>query len=380
MNLLFACSSLEAGRDGVGDYTRLIAQECVRQGHRCSLIALNDGFVNSIAEGVDQADDYRISQLRLPKSTSWAARIAAAQTYITRHPPDWISLQFVPYGFHAKGIIWNSIAPLAQILSGYRTHIMFHELWLGESKTASFRNRLVGLTQRHFIKKLVRSVKPRVCHTSNETYAAVLARNGIDAQVLALFGNIPIQEPKPRAFGPADAKRDSLWIVGVFGTIHPQWEPEPFLTALIEAAEKNGKKILMVAIGRLGESGEKTWSRMVEMNSGRASFKKYGELSAEEISQLLHSLDLGVSCTPARLFGKSGTGASMIEHGIPVVITRTDFEPRVHSTGVREPELHRLVHIFRPDEVLDAPGLIARRAPPLSRRPLIAAELLRSLH
>lgn len=32
MRLAFICVSLEPGRDGVGDYTRSLAAECIRQG------------------------------------------------------------------------------------------------------------------------------------------------------------------------------------------------------------------------------------------------------------------------------------------------------------------------------------------------------------
>ena len=42
MKLLFLCSSLEPGRDGVGDYTRRLAGECLRQGHEVRLLSLND--------------------------------------------------------------------------------------------------------------------------------------------------------------------------------------------------------------------------------------------------------------------------------------------------------------------------------------------------
>lgn len=42
MKLLFLCTSLEPGRDGVGDYVRLLAEACIEAGHECRLLALND--------------------------------------------------------------------------------------------------------------------------------------------------------------------------------------------------------------------------------------------------------------------------------------------------------------------------------------------------
>ena len=39
------------------------------------------------------------------------------------------------------------------------------------------------------------------------------------------------------------------------------------------------------------------------------------------ISQVLRVLDFGISTTPWRAFGKSGAGAAMTDHGLPVVVT-----------------------------------------------------------
>ena len=42
MKIIFLTGSLEKGRTGVGDYTRLLASECKRLGHEVQTIALND--------------------------------------------------------------------------------------------------------------------------------------------------------------------------------------------------------------------------------------------------------------------------------------------------------------------------------------------------
>jgi hypothetical protein len=45
LKILFVCSCLEPGLDGVGDYTRRLAVELVALGHSCTLLALADGLV-----------------------------------------------------------------------------------------------------------------------------------------------------------------------------------------------------------------------------------------------------------------------------------------------------------------------------------------------
>ncbi|MBC8041217.1 MAG: hypothetical protein H7Y06_11790, partial [Opitutaceae bacterium] len=54
MKILFFCTSLELGCDGVGDYTRRLAGECAARGHDCTLIALNDTYVTRASDTTSQ--------------------------------------------------------------------------------------------------------------------------------------------------------------------------------------------------------------------------------------------------------------------------------------------------------------------------------------
>lgn len=42
MKFLFICGSLEPGKNGVGDYTRRLAGECIRMGHDAMILALDE--------------------------------------------------------------------------------------------------------------------------------------------------------------------------------------------------------------------------------------------------------------------------------------------------------------------------------------------------
>ena len=44
MKIVFLCGSLEPGRDGVGDYTRMLAAEIIRKGHNAAIVALADKY------------------------------------------------------------------------------------------------------------------------------------------------------------------------------------------------------------------------------------------------------------------------------------------------------------------------------------------------
>ena len=128
MRIAFLTSCLEPGKDGVGDYTRDLAAACLAQGCTAQLIALNDRYVGAPLEGVQAARRTEIETLRLPASAPWRDRVRAAAHFLQQSCTDWISLQFVCYGFHPKGITLALPRHLAPLIADRRLHVMLHEL------------------------------------------------------------------------------------------------------------------------------------------------------------------------------------------------------------------------------------------------------------
>jgi len=64
----------------------------------------------------------------------------------------------------------------------------------------------------------------------------------------------------------------------------------------------------------------------------------------ETISAQLRDADFGVAASPWQLIGKSGSAAAMLDHGLPVIVTRDDFHPYLPGDGPpsTDPLLHRL--------------------------------------
>ena len=122
----------------------------------------------------------------------WAERIGLAQQTLTAFGPDWISLQFVPYAFNPKGLVFGLARHLHQLFQGHQAQIMFHELWIGGAKESSTKHRLIGTVQKWLVLDLIEQLKPKVIHTSNQTYVTMLRRAGVTALSLPLFGNIPV--------------------------------------------------------------------------------------------------------------------------------------------------------------------------------------------
>lgn len=380
MKIVFLCASLEPGRDGVGDYTRRIAAECTMLGHRCTAIALHDPHVANESETVEDGVNF----VRLPATETWSnkhlSRICAR---VKEAEPEWVSWQFVAYGYHPKGLVPASLRELAARLRGPRSHMMLHELWIGLETDSRRWPRLVGWAQRAGLLKLLRDYPPHALHTSNPTYQAELARLGFKAGVLGLFGNVPVAAPEREAgeilarfvAGAAGAARNT-WLIGVtFGTLHPQWKPEATIEWLLATASRRGLQPALIAAGRIGAHGAAILEKFSQRN---ILVCVTGEQDGRTISQLLRAADYGIAPHPWALIGKSGSAAALLEHGLPVAVPRDDWQLRnlnPQPIAATDPLLARLATLDK--DATDA--WLASRREPVAALPRITAEFLKAL-
>ncbi|MEA3213392.1 MAG: hypothetical protein QOE70_6449 [Chthoniobacter sp.] len=351
MKITFLCSGAEPGRDGVGDYTRAIAGQIEKLGHATQIIALNDHFAGNQEPG---------ERRRFGSFMPWNTRVKFAAEAARRFDPDVVSVQFVPYGFHPKGLCFGTARGLEAIIGERRTQLMLHELWIGEAREYGWKDRIIGALQKHLVLELVERLRPAAVHTSNPIYRALLGRNGVEAQELPLFGNVPISHDPDRGWllkRIGGARRPNVVLLGLFGTIHPQWSADRLFAAWAAAA--GDKTPMILSIGRINAEGAAILRETQERHGVRCIH--LGEQSGERVSQFLQTVDLGVATSPGALIGKSGTVAAMLDHGLPVVVTRDDWELRVGPTPA--PATHPL--LFK----LDGRFSAALRAG-LPRRPM----------
>jgi len=160
MKISFLTSCLEPEHDGVGDYTRLLAAECKRAGHATCLIALNDSQCGQVHR--DQRP------LRLSAALPWADRIKIAKEYLDDFSPDFVSLQFVCYGFHPRGIDWSLAGSLKSIIGSVPVQVMFHELWIGGQIGASLKDRFLGILQRRGVLNILQQLPIRRDHVRHD--------------------------------------------------------------------------------------------------------------------------------------------------------------------------------------------------------------------
>jgi hypothetical protein len=374
MRILFVCSGLAAGRDGVGDHVRRLAQECARQGHTAALLALHDRELDAGEAETEETGGVRC--LRLGAQPGWRAReqMVRATAFRREFEADWVSFHFVPYGYDDRGLPGGLGRAVRELAGEARLHFMFHELWIGAAEGSSWRHRFTGTRQRMLIRRMLAQAGPKLVTTTIPVYAALLNELGLQAQVLPLFGNILPAPSRTRAEllpeleAPAEA-----WRVGLFfGAIHPEWKPEPLFSALL----RTGQKIALVQAGHAGGPGEETWRRVEKEYAGRLQLIRRGGQPAEQISALMQAADFAIATSPWQLIGKSSSVATMVEHGLPVLVTRDDY--RVARLPAAPPTMEKQLQLFREeqgDEILR--GLI--REAPRSRLPEIARQFTRLL-
>jgi hypothetical protein len=323
MRILFLCSSLRAGWNGVGDYTRRLAGELAARGHQCAVLALHektcpdadDSAADELTRGIEKLPG-------LDAALSWQERSVRLRSLAGQFGPDVISLQYVPYGFHDKGLPVLLPRRLAAAGGPAAWHIMFHEVWTGITGRSPWSHKVSGMVQKRIARDLVRRLRPVAVHTSNPLYEELLRGAGITAELLPLFGNIRRDASQAawmdetlRQLGITGANRASWLVAGMFGSCHPDYPLERQVRRMAAVAGGGGKRLAVLGIGGgLGTGPD--WEQRICGAVPGAVVCHLGRQPESRVSAFLSALDTGMACTPAEFVGKSGSAAAMVLHGV----------------------------------------------------------------
>lgn len=326
MRITFICGCLEPGKDGVGDYTRRLARALEDRGHAIQLVALYDHYVLPVSdEPVTTANSFRYRNALSPEGAD------SARDCITSWGPDVVSLQFVSYSFNPRGHINALTRFLVPLRGKMPIHIMFHEIWIGVHRDAPIHHRIEGQVQRIEQRRMLRLLKPGSIHTNSSLYRFLIGKlTGDEPGILPLFGNVPyiggadaswLKTAIPCAFRSEEARKRTF-LAGIFGVIHPQWSASALLT-LFSGLRQRGRLPVLILFGR-NKLKPSQLEEIVATLRGVSEVLCLGELPEEKISSLIQHLDLGVGTTAWSKIEKSGTVAAMLDHGLPVYVTRED--------------------------------------------------------
>lgn len=323
MRILFICSSLEPGRDGVGDYTRKLAAELVKQQFKIILIAFNDRFIREDFIECTQPDENEtLEVIRFSSNTELTFRLNYIKKLATQYSFDWISLQYVPYGFNKKGIPFYLPKAFAKLRAKARWHIMFHETWIGMSAVSPFTHKVYGYFQKKIIAALIKKLKPNLLTTTNLVYQLALQEKNFNAERLPLFSNISVYEQDESYVSALEKKyavnlkTGEYFRLGIFGTLYPEAQLSDLVPAFIKE-KHTGKKIMIIVFGK--NSRPEELNKLKQQLPGAVVCIELGELAPCHTSNVFKLLDEAVLCTPVEYIGKSGAYAALRLHGVKVV-------------------------------------------------------------
>ncbi|MEO0795901.1 MAG: glycosyltransferase [Verrucomicrobiota bacterium] len=336
----FLLSDLEPGASGVGDYATMLCEALDNEGVATKLISIRDQSPEYLEEPTG-------NKVRIPSAWSDAKRRQKLEEIFNAFKPDWVSLQYSAYGVSTNGMAAEIKHWLPHLPATTHRHIMFHETWVGASPQAPLKHRVIGWFQRRSLQQFLAWFTPSCVHSHASVYRALIERKlGINCNFLPLFSNLPINKETisddrdsliNHRLGLASDRRRSEWVVGIFGSIFPEWNPAEVLSRLIKLGKEHAREIHLVGIGRHGAGAVEALKVIQEDFSESMKFTELGPVSPSEASQLIAGLDYSIAMTPLEVFGKSSSARTVREHGIPLIVPRAET-PLWKRLGVTEPD------------------------------------------
>lgn len=348
MKILFICGSLEPGKDGVGDYTRKLSIELCKLGSQVNIVAVRDKYTQVLQKrDLSESGLFSpITEIRIPAIISSNERKKVMSSLLENFSPDWLSIQYVGYSFDKRGIPLSFIKELKLLRIRAKIHIMFHEIWQGESDESKLKDKLVGFFQKQSAKILVFILRIKVISTSNVYYQQCLKKAGIIAGKIPIFSNIPMgninsNEVVYNQLPIMLLNNPQKFILGCFfGGFHPHIELTDQLIGLAADIKlKLNKQLFIVHIGNnLGT--EDKFSSLRETTGINVAI--LGQHTDIDIADFMLKCDVGLSNHPKVLYEKSGSNSALLYNKCPILILRKSFE--IDNRKISEIEEYRSIN------------------------------------
>lgn len=319
--LLLICGCLEPEKDGIGDYSRILAQTLAQSGNKCLLASFGDTHINEDVEyhGDESADLWVI---RYKHSLQDASTAKSAKELISKWLPSLILLQYNPYCYHIKGLPWYLPRSLNDVLGSTPVCIIFHELWNSFKFPIALKSKFYSPFQKLIISRLKTSVNLVGSLTTSNYYRMMLKLVGINAMIAPVYSNI--QKPTSQELCPSEIEsnlrriyQDHDFVIVIFGN---QWtHPDKAkISKLNTSLSLSTKKSIIIAVGIHSEKSIKT---ILSLHSGYlSSFPLHftGPLGGQDLAFALSSSTIAITTYPYELANKSGAIAAILDNGTPV--------------------------------------------------------------
>lgn len=364
MNIIFICGCLEPGRDGVGDYIRRFACEIIKLGHKVRAVSIFEKQLQEELRQFQLSDGLNV--LRIPSKFSKNQAILVSKSFIKDFNPDLISLQFVPYSFHAKGIPWGIDSFIAALTKPYPLHIMFHEIWL--NSVESFGQFFIRYFQKQIIKNLNRSLNPKLINVSIPYNKKRLEEVNIHSEVLGLFGNISFNIEENFNSKTILNEIDSIKILYFGGAPRGEFTDQ-VVEGLLRFCENVTSEIVISIVSENSKNKHNFIGKLKsEIHFDNVKILDLGFLEEKQLSDLLSESSFGIVRSEPLLLGKSGSAIAMLEHGLPI------WMPKLKSKN-------DLCYEFRSEIIFESieKAILYKKIKPFSLLPGIANEFIHQL-
>ncbi|MBU6157569.1 MAG: hypothetical protein KGP35_00935 [Bacteroidetes bacterium] len=275
-------------------------------------MAIHDRYVQKESSTIQATEYPNVIYCRISCCSDWSQKFTSAQEFIDKINPDWISLQYVPFSFHNKGIPFSLGIFMKRIRTNALCHIMFHELWVGTNGIKSIKELLWRIMQRRMIRSMIHRIQPDLITAAIRKYQLLLMPTA--SKCLPLFGNIPVYLKKDSVSQP------DFFKVVIFGTLTRDLDDfKKQVEWLNRLAKQVVKKIVFFFIGNNG-SQTKEAETIIAQIAGNKACVAVGFVQEEMVSEHLSNAHFGISRADVDYMGKSGTTIAMLEHGLPVLL------------------------------------------------------------
>ncbi|MBR2648420.1 MAG: hypothetical protein IKD55_06245 [Sediminibacterium sp.] len=317
--ILIIAPNLEPSLCGVSDYAIELRRLFKNQQIDVFIIALSDAYIENV-----QIDQF---SLRIPRKFNNNYKLKRTIECVQQLQPTEIYFNLVSYGYQAKGFPLY-LLKIFRLLKKPIT-IIAHELWMGNFKNETIKNKIIGLIQKQLLIKLFRLSNIKCIFVSTDIFKNILKSVEIDAKTLPVFSNIPIH------IAHEDQISSSQTVTFIlFGSIAFHLDVQAFIHFILKEFLHKGKYVVINHVGIYRGHINEWESIKKNLSSHGVIFKEYGIVAPTIISKLLQSADYGLTSYMLPFWSKSGSIAAMLAHGLPVISISKYMPLEQHTDNV----------------------------------------------
>jgi len=300
--------------DGIGDYTYWLARALAERTDVARPVDVYTRIGNHTP-----ADGIRIrSFFDASKHLSFRSLLSLLRA----DAPDWVVLQYNPFGWGRRGFcpaVPRTLQQISRLSRAPRIAVMFHELF---TEDPGWKNRAMRFWQRVFTERVARCADLRL--TSCQAYADWLDNKGYSATCLPVGSNLPA--------GSAHRSNDpAALLFGSFGSAHPSRRMD-LVAKSVAAVRADGIDASFVFVGSGGERARREFEQI------GVPFRATGAVGPQEAADEIAALDVFLSPFSDGLSGRRTSAIAALKAGVPLVSSagrRTDpFLRKVHGSAL----------------------------------------------